>query len=105
MPVSALISPTWSSRLAVLASGALLLAAAWLAVGMVWMVVGGVEVEPAESIPLPQESGAGDASGEFRWDLFERKASLLPVQLHPAASADSSGLRLKVMMAGARGSA
>ncbi|HLS05093.1 MAG TPA: type II secretion system protein N [Wenzhouxiangella sp.] len=103
MPVSALISPTWSSRLAVLASGALLLAAAWLAVGMLWMVMGGVEVEPAESIPLPQESGAGNASGEFRWDLFGRTASLPPVQLQPAASADSSGLRLKGLMAGPRG--
>lgn len=101
--MSALISPTWSSRLAILSGGALLLAAAWLAVGMLWMIMGGVEVEPAESIPLPQESGAGSASGEFRWDLFGRTASLPPVQLQPAAADDGSGLRLKGLVAGPGG--
>lgn len=80
-----------------------MLAAAWLAVGMLWMIMGGVEVEPAESIPLPQESGAGSASGEFRWDLFGRSASLPSVQLQPVAADDSSGLRLKGLVAGPRG--
>lgn len=97
-----MISPAWSSRLALLSSALLALAVVWLLVRSLWLVLGGVSVDSAPSLPVPQMSEAGGASGEFRWNLFGRSASPAVV-LQPASPASDSRLRLKGVMAGERG--
>lgn len=99
--MSATISPAWSSRLALLSSAVLALAAAWLLVRVLWLAVAGVSVESAPALPLPQATRGSDASGEFRWNLFG-DAPVVPESLQPAV-ASSSRLRLKGVVAGERG--
>lgn len=99
--MSAMMSPAWSSRLALLSSALLALAVVWLVVRSLWLVLGGVSVESAPALPVPQLSETSGASGEFRWNLFGR-SSTPAVMLQPAPVSDSS-LKLKGVMAGARG--
>jgi len=96
-----MLSPAWSSRLALLSSALLALAVVWIAVRALWLVLGGVSVASAPALPVPQMSEIGEASGEFRWNLFGRSASPA-VSLQPVSVADSR-LRLKGVMAGERG--
>lgn len=96
-----MLSPAWSSRLALLCSALLALAAVWLVVRAFWLVLGGVTVESAPVLPVPRASEVGGASGEFRWNLFGRSASPA-VRLQPVPVADSR-LRLKGVMTGERG--
>ncbi|RFF28787.1 MULTISPECIES: type II secretion system protein N [unclassified Wenzhouxiangella] len=96
-----MMSPAWSSRLAMLSSAVLALAVVWLAVRSMWLVLGGVSVESAQALPVPQLPEVGGASGEFRWNLFGRSASPA-VTLQPVPVSDSR-LRLKGVVAGKRG--
>lgn len=99
--MTVMISPAWSSRLALLSSALLALAVVWLLVRSLWLVLGGVSVDSAPALPVPQMSQAGSASGEFRWNLFGRSAAPA-VMLQPVSASDSR-LRLKGVMAGERG--
>lgn len=96
-----MMSPAWSSRLALLSSAVLALALVWLVVRSLWLVLGGVSVASAPALPVPQMTEIGGASGEFRWNLFGRSASPA-VSLQPVPVSDSR-LRLKGVMAGDRG--
>ncbi|WP_376697562.1 type II secretion system protein N [Wenzhouxiangella sp. EGI_FJ10305] len=96
-----MMSPAWSSRLAMLSSAVLVLAVVWLVVRSMWLVLGGVSVDSAPALPVPEISEVGGASGEFRWNLFGRSASPA-VRLQPVPVSDSR-LRLKGVVAGDRG--
>lgn len=96
-----MMSPAWSSRLALLSGALLALAVVWLLVRSLWLVLGGVSVDSAPALAVPQMSDSGGASGEFRWNLFGRSASPA-VTLQPVVASDSR-LRLKGVMAGNRG--
>jgi general secretion pathway protein C len=96
-----MLSPAWSSRLALLSSAILALAVVWLVVRGLWLVLGGVSVESAPSLPVPRVDEVGGVTGEFRWNLFG--ASAAPsVTLQPVPVSDSR-LRLKGVMTGERG--
>lgn len=95
------MSPAWSSRLALVSSAILALAVVWLAVRAFWLVLGGVSVDSAPALPVPRMSESEGSSGEFRWNLFGR-SSEPAVRLQPVPVSDSR-LRLKGVMAGARG--
>lgn len=101
--MSAALSPAWSSRLALASSALLALIVVWLVVRIVWLVIGGVSVESAPALPVPQSTvaGNGPASGEFRWNLFGRSAAPSPAP-RPAPISDGP-LRLRGVMAGDRG--
>ncbi|RFF29763.1 type II secretion system protein N [Wenzhouxiangella sediminis] len=96
-----MMSPAWSSRLALLSSALLALAVVWLLVRSLWLVVGGVSVASVPALAVPEVSEIGGASGEFRWNLFGRSASPA-VMLQPVPVSDSR-LRLKGVMSGERG--
>jgi general secretion pathway protein C len=96
-----MMSPAWSSRLALLSSALLALAVVWLVVRALWLVLGGVSVESAPALSVPRVSQVSGDSGEFRWNLFGRSASPA-VTLQPVPVSDSN-LRLKGVMAGERG--
>ncbi|MDZ7789638.1 MAG: type II secretion system protein N [Xanthomonadales bacterium] len=96
-----MMSPAWSSRLALISSAILALAVVWLAVRAFWLVIGGVSVDSAPALPVPRMSESGGSSGEFRWNLFGR-SSAPAVRLQPVPVSDSR-LRLKGVMAGERG--
>jgi general secretion pathway protein C len=64
------LSPVWSGRLALLASAALALLLAWLAIRLVWLIIVGPQVEPAPVPPIPRITQAATTNGDFRWDLF-----------------------------------
>lgn len=100
--MSATISPVWSSRLAQWAGLILLLVAVWLLVSMLWLLMGGVEVEPGASIPVPREVRSMASEGDFRWSLFGDAAQRLPLQLQPVTHSDGR-LRLKGLLAGQEG--
>lgn len=99
--MSTAISPAWSSRLALLGSALLALAVVWLLVRLAWLVLGGVSVDSAPALPVPQSTGSSAVSGEFRWNLFGRSAAPEAAE-RPAPIADGP-LRLRGVMAGERG--
>lgn len=96
-----MLSPAWSSRLALISSAILALAVVWLGVRAFWLVLGGVSVDSAPALPVPRMSESGGTSGEFRWNLFGR-SSAPAVRLQPVPVSDSR-LRLRGVMAGDRG--
>jgi general secretion pathway protein C len=96
-----MMSPAWSSRLALLSSALLALAVVWLLVRAMWLVLGGVSVPSAPALPVPQMSQSTGATGDFRWNLFGQSASrpARPV----AVAVSNTRLRLKGVVAGDRG--
>lgn len=96
--MSAMLSPAWSSRLALSISAILALAIVWLVVRAAWLLIGGVSVTSAPAPAVPQIETGSSVQGEFRWNLFGRSASA-PRQLRPAPVSDSR-LRLKGVVAG-----
>lgn len=96
-----MMSPAWSSRLALLSSAALALAVVWLIVRALWLVLGGVSVATAPALSVPQVSDAGGSSGDFRWNLFGRSAA--PAVTLQTVPVSDSRLRLKGVMSGDRG--
>jgi general secretion pathway protein C len=94
------LSPVWSGRLALIASAALALLLAWLAIRLVWLIIVGPQVEPAPVPPIPRITQTATTSGDFRWDLFgpsQRSPMPLPTAV---ASAARSSLRLLGVMSG-----
>ncbi len=99
--MSAMISPAWSSRVALLAGALLAIVVAWLLVRMLWLLIGGVEVESAPALAVPQLPQVSETGGEFSWNLFGAAAARRPVaRLMPVAD---SRLRLKGVLAGEEG--
>jgi general secretion pathway protein C len=94
------LSPVWSGRLALLASAALALLLAWLAIRLVWLIIVGPQVEPAPVPPIPRITQTATTSGDFRWDLFgPSQRSPMPIPTAVASAARSS-LRLLGVMSG-----